>query len=1799
MTGGYRLGDAVMVLSTDGVPLETGMAKAYANVDRQSLRMQRTIDQRMVAMGKSMERTGASMSRNVTLPIVAVAAASAKMAADFQASTEKLRTQAGATQAQVAKLRSGILDMATAVGTSPDQLSAGMYHVVSSMNAVIPASQRVSGELKVLRLSAELAKVGGSNLEDTTYALASAMNALHAPISQTSKIAGQLNAIVGAGDMTMTDLIESFKSGLVPGAKSAGLSLQSLGAALAVMGDMGMRGSLAGTRLRMSIALLSSPSAAAAKVLDTLGMSATQATSTSAAMAAALEKAGLRTTRLAADLKQPNGFMVALQDLNNHLRQSGLTATGAAAVMNKAFGGGRMGATITLLAQNTDRLGLKFKQIGHNANQFGADWKATTETASFKWQSFVADVDKDAIKLGNSVLPIVTTIAKDVTGGVDAVANAFNSLPKGMQQTIITGGLVLAAIGPAMKVMGVFTSGIGHLLQVAKIAGQLTGLTKAGGIAAGVGSGKVMQTVDTMEVGTLIAKTMVGGGGKIPGQPTSFPGGAAGEGAAGAASASAAAAAARAEAAAAQRTARLTTGIAGTSVAGVIALAAMSHAQGGVLNQVNAGVHGILGWIPGVDSVLPGVKPRINLNPTQIAELGVGLPLSPATTRMVTASQGLSNPDRLIQQQTLEKIAAMIAPSRSGGSTITAAGSAAPSVSQLKGIQARGIAEQLVGMTLAEKQAIDASKKLGPASAAMFQMISDGAHKIGAIKFGVSNALAADLVSGKKVSSDGVKSIIGELDKLTPATKADTANAMLSLTSQLEKAGSVAQGTTKAMRVAIASEYDLMVSDAGTKMGKLADKIAAGSQSAANVAGQNYSNMQASIYAAMNAGVLTSAQGAAAIQKNLNSVLSAFGAKPIPLPALVASEGKNPLGAFVPSKGGTIGHGATAAGGGLFQIGQPGERGYDSVPLNVGGMPITVAPGEQVAVFNRHQLPVVNAALAGFGGLPGLFDSIRTPNYMARGGLVGRRRFASGGAVGAGIAEASLINSKHYPYVWGGGHNAGFSGPYDCSGSVSAVLHAMHLLNAPEVAQQFMSYGLPGPGDVTLYATPSHVYMSLLGRFFGTHGSSGAGWFAGAPRAGFVERHPPVGMSSLKPPGVKGTGASALLARSALGLMAKAGNQRVSKAARASMSGGRFGGGDWGTFSGGTAGTPAQARAWTAQAMRLAGVSGPLWSNMLLRQEGRESSYRTNPAPPHDINWQRGDPAEGILQITGSNFARYGHGSITNPVDNIVAAIRYMIATYGGGNASRAAQVMWARGGGPYARGGLVGRRRFAKGGGVTADVARAHAATSHGAAHHSKQSKSSKPSKMPYFKSIPGFPTGRLTDINSLDAHVQELGDWLGYLQTLHGANPVAPLVTLADGSEVVNWAGMIDPATGMWAKGINARLAEIGDPGSNPNKTATRDKNTELGVDELILDALTSEQKDAVKAWKAFQPWLRKAKNVKARYERWVTEKAKLPQQKVLRDATLAKRFAEAKHRLQIASATGTFDSGQLKSAQVAALAAEQRDALAGVPSRMPAGWIGDGATWSATAKGERATITDEFAQRKLALSKVWAAKKLQGKISKSNAMFALSQGETAEKLAVSTHFADLTNTLAARIKSTAPIVNSLTNAQGATGFEATLKSYVDPMGTLSLATLQKANIDIPGLLTEIATLTKTPVQVPAAVDNSQLLADALQQLQTSQEAPFVSQQQYKVPASMPPYGGSFAAGGIVPGPAGAPRTVIAHGGEPIGMTSAMHVLVERDGQVRAYRDGVEQQVTVVNRAQARAAIRNSRLAGSRSVR
>jgi peptidoglycan hydrolase-like protein with peptidoglycan-binding domain len=125
-----------------------------------------------------------------------------------------------------------------------------------------------------------------------------------------------------------------------------------------------------------------------------------------------------------------------------------------------------------------------------------------------------------------------------------------------------------------------------------------------------------------------------------------------------------------------------------------------------------------------------------------------------------------------------------------------------------------------------------------------------------------------------------------------------------------------------------------------------------------------------------------------------------------------------------------------------------------------------------------------------------------------------KRRGGSGGGVDVVarvVRAANRIQSK--PYKYGGGHGRWNDSGYDCSGSVSYALHGGGLLSSALTSGGFMRYGAPGKGRrITIYASPSHVYMVIDGRRFDTTGrnETGSRWQASdRSAAGYVVRHPP------------------------------------------------------------------------------------------------------------------------------------------------------------------------------------------------------------------------------------------------------------------------------------------------------------------------------------------------------------------------------------------------------------------------------------------------------------------------------------------------------------------------------------------------------------------------------------------------------------------------------------------------------------------------------------------------------------------
>ncbi|MGW0993536.1 phage tail tape measure protein [Streptomyces sp. NPDC002523] len=330
-------------------------------------------------MGK-LAKTAKIAGEAVAVGLAAGLAEGVKSAVEFQSEMTRISTQAGATTKDVKTLSEQVLKLGTTTQQGPQALAESLYHLKSV------GMDNVSA-MKALKEASDLAAVGHANLEETTNALAGAWRTGIKGATSFHEAVSTVNAIIGAGNMSMDQFNAAIGTGILPSAKEFGLSMKQVGAALALMTDEGIDSASAATRLRMSFSLLGAPSKAAEKQLKRIHLT------------------GLD---LAKAMRGKDGIIGAIQMLKDHLDASGLSAAEESQLLSRAFGGGRSSSGILLMINNLDVLKKKQDQINRSTGKFDDAVKQQRKTAEAQWHLLTSNLEVMGVRVGTKVLPYIT-----------------------------------------------------------------------------------------------------------------------------------------------------------------------------------------------------------------------------------------------------------------------------------------------------------------------------------------------------------------------------------------------------------------------------------------------------------------------------------------------------------------------------------------------------------------------------------------------------------------------------------------------------------------------------------------------------------------------------------------------------------------------------------------------------------------------------------------------------------------------------------------------------------------------------------------------------------------------------------------------------------------------------------------------------------------------------------------------------------------------------------------------------------------------------------------------------------------------------------------------------------------------------------------------------------------------------------------------------------------------------------------------------------------------------------------------
>lgn len=416
---------------------------------KETLKAMRKMSSEAKAAGKSIKsagdtiaNAGSKMTKSVTVPIAGVGVAAVKTAADYESAMSNVQAITGATGDDFKKLTQLGKDLGASTAWSAQECAEAMQYTGM---AGWTAQQNIDGLKGIL----DLASASGTELARTSDIMTDAISAFGYKASDSAKFADVMTKACTAANVSVDTLGESYKyCGAICG--TMGYSIDEVTTSLAVMGNMGIKGSQAGTALKNAISNMAAPTKNMKAAMDDLGISITN----------------------------QDGSMKSWGDVIKNLQGSfkGLSQDQQAAYAKQLFGKESMAGMLAIINTSTkdyNALADSIKNSGGAAND-----AAQTQLNNLNGQLTLlkSALEGAAITIGDKLLPYI----KSAVTWVQKATDWFNGLSDAQVNTIMKIAGAVAAIGPAIMIFGKLTSGIGQaVLTFGKISGAIA---KAGGV---------------------------------------------------------------------------------------------------------------------------------------------------------------------------------------------------------------------------------------------------------------------------------------------------------------------------------------------------------------------------------------------------------------------------------------------------------------------------------------------------------------------------------------------------------------------------------------------------------------------------------------------------------------------------------------------------------------------------------------------------------------------------------------------------------------------------------------------------------------------------------------------------------------------------------------------------------------------------------------------------------------------------------------------------------------------------------------------------------------------------------------------------------------------------------------------------------------------------------------------------------------------------------------------------------------------------------------------------------------------
>ncbi|WP_042682544.1 phage tail tape measure protein [Anaerosalibacter massiliensis] len=399
------------------------------------------VGEKMQTIGQKATALGNKLTTKLTLPIIGVGTASAKMSMTFEENMAKIGTLIPGQSERIKELENDIKNVAITTGKSTDDIADGTYNVISAFGDAEDTMEKVE-------INAKAATAGMAETTDALNLSSAVMKGYGDTTAEANeKVMDLAFETLRLGQTSFPELASSMGK-VIPTSNELGVSQEELFAVFATGTGVTGNASEVSTQYQGVLKALMAPTKEMTALMEEMGYADGQAM---------IEKEGLGgAIQLIVDKSKESG--VPLQKYIGSIQGQVLA--------------------LALAGEQSDVYADKLDQLMDAEGAMDEAFQEMSDTTAFTWAQAMQKMKIAAIELGEVLAPVVSKIAD----GIGKLADKFRSLSPEQKESVAKFMAIVAAIGPVLKIFGPLLSLTGKITT--GFGGFVVALGKAGSFSA-------------------------------------------------------------------------------------------------------------------------------------------------------------------------------------------------------------------------------------------------------------------------------------------------------------------------------------------------------------------------------------------------------------------------------------------------------------------------------------------------------------------------------------------------------------------------------------------------------------------------------------------------------------------------------------------------------------------------------------------------------------------------------------------------------------------------------------------------------------------------------------------------------------------------------------------------------------------------------------------------------------------------------------------------------------------------------------------------------------------------------------------------------------------------------------------------------------------------------------------------------------------------------------------------------------------------------------------------------------------